>query len=254
MVDMVVLTIEGSVARLTLNRPERHNSLVPELLRDMLSCLEDVRGDPQVRIVLLNASGRSFSTGGDIRGFYDHLQDLEAYSNEVVGLLNKVILEMMVLPVPIVTAVHGIVTGGSLGLILASDIIVMTPEASITPYYNVVGFSPDGGWTAILPSIIGAKRTFEILATNRTIAASEAIHWGLASMLVPGEDIHNHLANIIDTLLSMKPGSLRSTKRLLNMDRETFAEKLKLEQKAFVSQVLTDEARYGIRSFLGLTS
>lgn len=254
MVDMVVFTIEGSVARLTLNRPERHNSLVPELLRDMLSCLEDVRGDPQVRIVLLNASGRSFSTGGDIRGFYDHLQDLEAYSNEVVGLLNKVILEMMVLPVPIVTAVHGIVTGGSLGLILASDIVVMTPDASITPYYNVVGFSPDGGWTAILPAIIGKKRTFETLATNRTITADEAIRWGIASVFVPAAEIHSTLANMVDTLLTMKPRSLRSTKRLLNMDVETFVEKLEMEQKAFVSQVVTDEARFGIRQYLGLTS
>lgn len=253
MADMVILAVEGSVARLTLNRPERHNCLVPELLRDLLSSLERIQGESGVRIVLLNANGRSFSTGGDIRGFYDHLVDLEAYANEVVGLLNKVILEMMVLPVPIVTAVHGIVTGGSLGLLLASDIVVMTPEASITPYYNVVGFSPDGGWTAILPAIIGTKRTFETLATNRTITADEAICWGIASVLVPAAEIHITLANMVDTLLTMKPRSLRSTKKLLNMDVETIVEKLEIEQKAFVSQVVTDEARFGIRQYLGLT-
>lgn len=254
MADMVNIRIEGSVARLTLNRPERHNSLVPELLRDMLSCLEEIRGEPRVRIVLLNASGRSFSTGGDIRGFYDHLNNLEAYANEVVGYLNRVIFDMMDLPVPIVAAVDGIVTGGSLGLILASDIVVVTPEASITPYYSVVGFSPDGGWTAILPSIIGAKRTFEILATNRTITASELIHWGIASSLVSSEEMNNHLADIVDRVFSMKPRSIRSTKRLLRMDREICSGKLEMERKEFVAQVVTDEARHGIEKYLGLTS
>jgi hypothetical protein len=120
---LVLLDRSGPVAILTLNRPERHNSLVPPLLHEMLAALETIRTQSAARAVVLQANSRSFSTGGDVRGFYNHIDALETYANTIVGLLNRVILALLDLPVPIVAAVHGIVTGGSLGLVLAADIV-----------------------------------------------------------------------------------------------------------------------------------
>ena len=87
--ELVILERVGPVAVLTLNRAERHNSLVPEFLAEMLAALETFGAQPGVRAVVLQANGRSFSTGGDLRGFYEHLDDLEAYAGEIVGLLNR---------------------------------------------------------------------------------------------------------------------------------------------------------------------
>ncbi|MCI0476326.1 MAG: enoyl-CoA hydratase/isomerase family protein, partial [Anaerolineales bacterium] len=114
---LVLIEREGAIATLTLNRVERHNSLVPEFLRAMLDAL-DVIKQSDARVAILQANGGSFSTGGDVRAFFDHRDDIVAYSNEIVGLLNQVIGAMIALPIPIVGAVHGIVTGGSLGLVL----------------------------------------------------------------------------------------------------------------------------------------
>ncbi|NUM48670.1 MAG: enoyl-CoA hydratase/isomerase family protein, partial [Anaerolineales bacterium] len=144
---LVLLTLNPPLAphlaALTLNRPERHNSLIPELLEDLLAAFETLRAQPDIRAVVLQANGRSFSTGGDLQGFADHLLPhpqplsrgergvgaLEEYSHRIVGLLNQVILTMLDFPLPIITAVHGIVTGGSLGLVLASDVVLVSEGA-----------------------------------------------------------------------------------------------------------------------------
>lgn len=248
--DMLQLELVGSTAVLTLNRPERHNSLVPELLKTILARIEDVRTRPTVRAAILQANGRSFSTGGDVGGFFEHLDDLEAYANEIVGLLNQTILALLELPIPLIVAVHGMVTGGSLGLVLAADIVLVAPEASFTPYYSVVGFSPDGGWTAMLPEIIGPKRTATALALNQRITAEEAMSWGLADRIVGGEQIRQEALKVAEEISAMQPGSLRYAKKHLLESQGNLAERLERERLYFVQQIMTQEAKDGMAAFL----
>jgi 2-(1,2-epoxy-1,2-dihydrophenyl)acetyl-CoA isomerase len=239
----------GSVATITLNRPERHNSLVPELLEELLAALDDVASSP-VRVVVFDAAGRSFSTGGDVRAFFEAAAP-ESYARDVVGLLNRVMLAMMRLSQPIIAAVHGIVTGGSLGLLLASDVVLLSPGVTITPWYAEVGFSPDGGWTAVLPDLIGAKRTALILLRNESISAEEAVAWGLASDIVPADTIGDRAIALAGEIAAMKQGSVAGIKRLLSCDLETVAARLEDERSAFVEQFLTPEAQAGMADFLG---
>jgi enoyl-CoA hydratase/carnithine racemase len=252
----VLLERAGPVAVLTLNRAERHNSLVPPLLEELLAASEAVRAagrleSPQaVRAAVLQANGRSFSTGGDIGGFRTHLEDLAAYASEIVGLLNQVILALVELPVPVVAAVHGIVTGGSLGLVLGCDVVLVAPEAGFTPYYTVVGFSPDGGWTAMLPTVIGPKPAAEVLLRNLTITAEQAVAWGLASRVVPTERIRHEALSVAQDIAAHKPGSVRQTKHLLRLADSDLAARLEVERARFVEQIGTAEARKGIIAFV----
>jgi len=241
---------EGELAILTLNRPERHNSLIPGLLESLLAALAEVKEFPATRAVVLQAAGRSFSTGGDVLGFYEHLDTIQTYALEIVGLLNRVMLAMIDLDCPIVTAVQGIVTGGSLGLVLASDIVLIAPEATLTPYYSVVGFSPDGGWTALLPRFIGPGRTAEILALNRSITADEAVSWGIAGQIVAADKIRSQAKVTAQKIAGMKPGTIRRSKRLLAQDRDELAQRLEKEREFFVEQIATREAQDGMRDFM----
>jgi len=100
MSDLVLIQSVPPVAVLTLNRPERHNSLVPALLEQLLDALDQVGHSAGLRAVVLQANGRSFSTGGDLRGFQEHLAEITAYSQRLVNLLNQAILAMIALPVP----------------------------------------------------------------------------------------------------------------------------------------------------------
>ena len=250
MSELVQMGWIGSIGILTLNRPKRHNSLVPELLEELLARIDDVRARPDTRAVVLQANGRSFSTGGDVGGFYEHRDMLEAYARQIVGLLNQVILSLLKLPAPVIAAVHGIVTGGSLGLVLASDIVLVAPEASFTPYYSVVGFSPDGGWTAMLPAIIGWKRTAAILQQNKSISAEQAVAWGLADSVVRGDRIRQEVLLVAQDIAAKKRGAVQHAKRLLVDGQGDLAGRLELERKHFVQQILTPEAKEGMAAFL----
>ncbi len=250
MTSLVKTQRSGAVVKVVLNRPQRHNSLVPELLEELRGSLTAVASDSTVRTVVLAAEGRSFSMGGDVKGFFS-APDLPAYASRTVGLLNDVILEMLRLPQPIVAAVHGSVTGGSLGLVLGADLVLVSPNVTFTPWYSVVGFSPDGGWTAMLPELIGAKRTAALIFENGSISASEAVDWGLATEIVPGGEIEERAATLAMEIASMKPGAISGAKRLLAADIAAIAARLEAERTAFLEQVVTAEARKGMAAFLG---
>lgn len=249
--DLVELDRSADVATLILNRPERHNSLVPALLEGLLQHFETITADRRVRAVVLAAEGRSFSTGGDVRAFFDSGDRVADYALKTVGLLNEVIVAMLRLPQPVVAAAHGMVTGGSLGLLLASDVVLIAPEATITPWYAVVGYSPDGGWVTLLPRILGPRRTGEIIMRNQTISAESAVAWGLAAEVVPAGDIRDRAGSVASEMASMVPGSIAATRRLLWGDLDVVATDLEKERQEFVAQIQADEAYTGMQRFLG---
>lgn len=248
--QLVLAERVGSIAILTLNRAGRHNSLVPELLEDLLAALEAIVDDRCLHAVVLQAKGQSFSTGGDVAGFYQHLEKPQDYASRIVGLLNQAILALVALPVPVVAAVQGIVTGGSLGLVLGCDVVLVVPGASFTPYYSVIGFSPDGGWTAMLPAIIGPKRASEVLLRNLTITAEQAVAWGLASRVVPAKQIHDEAIAVAQDIAAKMPGSIENTLRLMELGHGDLANRLEAERFRFVAQIASKEARKGIIDFV----
>lgn len=203
-----------------------------------------------MRGAILQANGRSFSTGGDLQAFADHLDQITAYAGRVVGLLHQAMLALIDLPIPVIGAVQGPVTGGSLGLVLACDVVLLAPEATFTPFYAEVGFSPDGGWTAILPTVIGTHRAAEILLANRTVQPDQAVSWSLASRVVPTGDLRKAARAVAEEMAQMDPGSLERTKRLLRGDRDEIARRLEVEREQFVAQIRTKEAQRRMMAFL----
>ncbi len=242
------IALDHPIATLTLNRPHRHNSLVPSLLHALIDATNSVADDPEIRSVVLSANGRSFSTGGDVAAFYDHRDDLSAYAEEIVGLLNESMLALMRISQPVLAAVHGPVTGGSMGLVLASDVVVVSPAATFTPWYSVVGFAPDGGWTALLPDRIGKATTADVLFRNRTIDAYEAVALGLATEVAADEAFGDRVATLAAI---MAEGKNTAVKRSLNADVDETARRLEIERRIFVEQVVTSESLRGMATFLG---
>lgn len=252
---LVRLEMTGGIARLTLDRPERHNSLIPELLDDLLAHLDALREDGTVRAVVLAAAGRSFSTGGDVRAFHEQAdRDLHGYAAGLVGRLNRAILALMDLPQPVIARVQGPVTGGALGLVLAADLVAAAPAAFFAPYYAAIGFAPDGGWSAILPERIGVQRAREIQLLNRHVAATEAAALGLVTEVVEADRLDARIADWLAVLDGHVATGLRAAKRRLLPDerRAAHAAGLEAERRAFLTQVTRPETRRGMARFLGL--
>ena len=246
---LVLAAIDGPVATITLNRPERHNSLVPAMLRELLAAIETCDSAPEARVLVLRAAGHSFSTGGDLLGFRQHEDAIADYAAELVGLLNNAVIRLVDGRLPVIAVVDGQVTGGALGLVLASDVVLVTDRASFTPYYVEAGFCPDGGWSAILPDVIGRTRASTRQLLNQSITSAQALDWGLATAHAETARLDEAVAELCGQLLDKKTGSVRCTRRLLR-PRDLEA-RLEEERQRFTAQIGTAEARAAIRAWLG---
>ncbi len=247
--SLVLSEQSGGVATLTLNRPGMGNALVPELLDALLARLDEAGADPQVRAVLLRAEGAAFSLGGDMRRFArEYAGDITAYAAELVGGLNQAILALIDLPQPVVVAVHGPVTGGSLGLLLAGDVVLLAEDVIIKAHYATAGFTPDGGWTALLPRLVGQRRAAAGLLLNRSVSAQEALDWGIASALAPSAALAQAARDAAEKIARLPAATMASAKRLLWREREDIAAALEAERTRFVAQI--GGAREGVEAFL----
>ena len=254
--DYVDLRWEGPVAEIRLNRPERHNALIPDLLESLLAACQAVRRNPDCRILVLAAEGSSFSTGGDIRAFYDAGENIQSYAKQIVGLLNDCMLALFDMPMPVIGRIQGPVTGGSLGLLLACDMVAFSEEAFIQPYYSEVGFAPDGGWAAILPKRIGPRQTAQIMMLNHRIQAAEALELGLASQICKEGELDGCIKIWISKLMDKVPHGLTAAKESIwtRPQRATTAIALEEELIRFTDYVNRPETWDGMRRFLGINA
>mgnify|MGYP001174232900 CR=1 FL=1 len=245
----VITEQKGQIGYVTLNRVERHNSLVPEFVEEIRNAVADFASNEQIRAIILKANGRTFSTGGDVGAFYENRAQTRSYSERVVGGLNALIMTMIDCPVPIICAVHGILTGGSIGLVLAADIVLVSPKTTFTPYYSTVGYSPDGGWAVLMKHLIGAKRTARVLMTDTPITAEQAVEWGIATEICEQGEIIAKAEQIAERIISLKRGSIAKAKQLL-WDRQAVVSDLNREYELFLAQICSEEGQNGMAEFL----
>lgn len=238
----------------TLSRAERHNSLVPELLAELTEAVETLSRSDDIRVLILRAEGGSFSTGGDLQGFLDHWDsDIERYAGSVVGELNRAMLALRSSPVPVVTAVQGWVTGGSLGLLLASDLVVVADSARLAPFYCEVGFAPDGGWSVILPDTVGTHRAMAAQLRNEVWNADQLVALGLASQCVPAEDLDDAAHSQATRIAGMHATTLQATKANRQACND-WRERLETERQRFVETIQRSGVREGVQAFVERTA
>lgn len=252
---LVLATVADGVARLTLNRPQRHNSLVPALVAALEEALADLRGRDLVAVVLA-ANGRSFSTGGDVAAFAAVPRgERRTYAEDLVGGLNRAILALIDLPCPLIARVHGPVTGGSLGFLLAADLVAVAKPAFVAPYYVEVGFAPDGGWTALLPARIGEAQARAIQLLNRHVDAEEAVALGLATRACEPADLDAVVDGWLAALRGKVASGMQATRALLMPPerRAAIAAGLARELQAFLDVIDSDAVEAGMARFLGRT-
>ena len=171
------------------------------------------------------------------------------YDLDVVGLLNEAILALYTHPAPVVCAVQGQVTGGSLGFLLASNHVVMRRKATITPWYAEVGFSPDGGWTAMLPTIIGRRKSRQWLASNASFDAGTCLQLGIAHELVD-DDCGAAALAWAEKMATEQIKNPAFERHALENGSDELKNRLDLERDLFVEQIQTKEAKRGIDRFL----
>lgn len=245
------LNVENAFATLTLNRPEAANGMNLQLMRELADAVHNCDSDPDIRAILLTGAGRFFSAGGDLQSFASELDDLPRLLNELTLYLHTAVSRMARMDTPVIAAVNGPCAGAGMSLAAACDLVVAAESASFTMAYTAAGLSPDGSSTWFLPRRIGELRTRELMLTNRTLSADEALDWGLVNRILPDDEL---LSQAGELATGLAQGPTQSFGRVKNLLNDTFAHgmetQMELEARAIASAAKSDDAQEGIKAFL----
>jgi 2-(1,2-epoxy-1,2-dihydrophenyl)acetyl-CoA isomerase len=184
MTSPLLVERHGSVATLTLNRPESLNTLDFALIDALIDAAADVAADDTLRVVVLRGAGRHFMAGGDLRTFATKLAktpiEREADFRHAISRLHSAVENFHRMPHPVVGQVHGAVAGFGLSLMNACDLVVAADNTYFASAYRNIALTPDGGGSWSLPRIVGMRRAMEILLLGERFDAYRALELGLA--------------------------------------------------------------------------
>ena len=212
----VLLGFSDHIATMTLNRPKSANGMTIEMMKALYEAVLRCHRDPRVRVVLLRGAGANFCAGGDVREFASKGNEIGDFLKEVTAYLQVAVGASIRLNAIVVTEVQGYAAGGGgLGLVCASDIVVAGASARFMAGATRVGMAPDGGTSVVLPRLIGLRRAMEMLLSNRTVAAPEALEMGLITRMVPDQALSKECLALARTMAAGAPMALAATKRLL---------------------------------------
>jgi 2-(1,2-epoxy-1,2-dihydrophenyl)acetyl-CoA isomerase len=250
---LVELSWEGKIALVTLNRPDRLNALNQTVAEDFHRCLNQLRLS-YAQAVILNAKGRMFSAGGDIREMKAAADGDDAVGRlfkPLVRKLHECILLIRDLPVPVIATVNGVAAGGACNLALACDFVLAGESAVFNQAFVRIGLTPDCGGTFILPRLLGWRRATELLMTGDFVDAKTALKAGLITSVVRDEELSNEALRLARKLAAGPIAAFARIKRLLNQSAANdYGMQLEAEYRAQLESAETKDFIEGVTAFL----
>jgi enoyl-CoA hydratase len=219
-VDSVLLVDAPAVhvRRVTLNRPDQLNAMTAELCEALHHELSSIASDRTCRVVVLTGAGRGFCAGLDLHGYgaapgnSGHDEPRDRLGNQ--EHMSTLILKLRALPQPVIAAVDGPAAGFGLALSLGCDIRYASREAVFRAAFINIGVSNcDMGTSWLLPRLIGASRSHELMLTGRKVDAAEALRIGLVADVVDTDRLASRALKGAEQIASLAPWGVRLTKR-----------------------------------------
>lgn len=205
----------GDVTTIHIDRPAAANAFTGVMWKELIDLCRGIEARPEVRVVVVSAEGKHFSSGADTREFADAYADL-ASTRRYNGLYRDAVRAVAGLKMPVIAAVQGLAIGGGTALATAADLRFCGAGAGfrVTASKLGIAFSPDD--SARLIALIGRARTKDMLFSARTIAAEEAFCWGLADRIVPQEALSRTVMAYAEDLAGKPAHSLACCKRIVD--------------------------------------
>ncbi|MDT9690542.1 enoyl-CoA hydratase-related protein [Streptomyces sp. P9(2023)] len=269
----VLHTVENGVSWITLNRPEAMNAVTWDQRERVIALLGDASADPDVRCVVLTATGRGFCAGADLRGAPASGSGSGSGSGErsemgvppaggwgrVPGDVartirlgaQRLIAAVLDCEKPVIAAVNGTAAGIGAHLALACDLVLAAEPAKFIEVFVRRGLVPDGGGAYLLPRLIGPQRAKELMFFGDAVTAHEARELGLVNLVVPAEELEKTAREWAERLAQGPTRALALTKQLVNASLDTdrttaFA----AEAAAQEINMTTRDANEGVASFV----
>ena len=216
----VLYEARGSVALVTLNRPQALNSFTRRMHQDLWAVLDRINGDKAIRAAVLTGAGRGFCAGADLAEFdFEPGPDLVRRADPgpvIEQAFNPSIRKLMDLRVPTVAAVNGVAAGAGASFAMACDLAVAAPGASFIQAFSKIGLIPDAGGSWFLVKKLGLARAMGCAMLGDKLSASDAKEWGMIWDVAPeGQDCVAAAMKLADRLAVLPTTALMQTRKLL---------------------------------------
>ena len=238
--EWVIYEKEDGIAILTLNRPDRLNSLIPPMRVEARKCIEDAGADPNVRVLVLTGAGRGFCSGADVVTVAEgaEMADDEPQRKLLLQPVSTGRLTALIrdLPKPTICALNGIAAGSGTSLALTCDIVIASEQARFRIAFSRMGLGPGDGISFLLAQRVGTHRALELYYTNDAIDAKEMERIGLVNRVVPHDELMKRAKEMAKKMFQIPPLSLAMAKQDIWQD----------DACALASQLIFEESlRYG---------
>ncbi|MHA7685507.1 enoyl-CoA hydratase/isomerase family protein [Cupriavidus sp. PET2-C1] len=251
MTQPVLLETRGPIATITLNRPERANTIDLDSSHALIRSIDEVAADASVRAVVLRAVGREFCAGGSIDFFAGAGAKLPTILDAVLGPLHAALYKLATLPVPVISALNGPVGGGGIGLALCADIVLAAESMKLRAGYSAIGLTPDAGSSWFLTRRVGAMRAKQIFFTNSTLSAQQCLEQGIVSEVLPDAQLAARTEALAEALAHSATGAVGRIKCLVDGAHErSLQAQLELEHRLMIASAASPDATEGIAAFL----
>jgi 2-(1,2-epoxy-1,2-dihydrophenyl)acetyl-CoA isomerase len=208
--SMVELVLDGEIARIHLNRPERLNAVVPELVEQLCTALA---GSADAAAVILAGRGRAFSSGNDLKEPPSY-SDGEGHRRVLEGL-QEVTRQIRQFPGPVIAAVHGHALGAGCEFALAADFVIAADDATFGFPEISVGFGVTGGISHLLPRLVGLTRARELILLGEWIPAQRALEIGLIHQVVSADALGETATALAEQVIGQPREAWQRAKRTL---------------------------------------
>jgi enoyl-CoA hydratase/carnithine racemase len=246
----VTVDVDGAVAHVRLNRPDKLNALDTAMFEGLVSAGKRLMSDPDIRAVVVSGNGRAFCAGLDLSSFAriatgggEHPAMPPTTVERIGGttaLGPQAALVWSQVPVPVIVGIHGVAYGGGLQIALGADIRVASPDAELSVMEVRWGLIPDMAGTQLLPELVGRDVAKDLTFTGRKVSGSEAAGMGLVTRLA--DDPVAAAVQLAQQIAAHDRNALRHAKALLDMaGRVPLADGLDAEQRA-IKELLASPA------------
>lgn len=247
----ILLTQEKHIATIHFNRPDAMNSLNETMADEFLHAITTLEKQDDIKLVILQGSGKTFMAGGDISFFYQHLNHIGEKINSIIEKVHKISQKLQSMNKIVLACVHGSVAGIGMSFMLTADLVIAAENTKFTMAYSKLGTSTDGGATYYLPRHLGIKKAMQLALLSEAFASSEAERLGLINWVVADTELENFKNKLADKIVNGPTIALNNIKHLIQQSfNNDLDAQLQAEQKAFVTAVQTEDFRQGVTAFI----
>lgn len=247
--SIIQFEVIDHVAKITLNRPDKFNSVNKPMALALQGYLDDCAQRDDIRAVYLTGTGKAFCAGQDLAEIVS--EDAPPLSEIVSQHYNPIVLKIRALEKPVVCAVNGVAAGAGANIALACDITVATASATFIQAFSKIGLIPDSGGTYFLPRLIGMQRAAALQMLGDKVSATDAANMGMIYRAFSDEEFEASAWKIAAQLAQMPTIGLGLTKRLLNQTFDhTLDEQLAQEDICQTAAGQTEDYAEGVNAFL----